>query len=189
MMFRDNARIIDLQQKVQDARSELQKAVAEEMRAEAADQMFETLKGPVKLSQLFGRKRDLFVIHNMGTHCPSCTMWADGFNGLYPHIADRAAFVVASPDAPAAQAEFAAGRGWVFPMVSAKGTRFFADMGFENAAGRPMPGISAFQKQEGKTMRVSAAGFDTGDDYCTVWRLFDLLPEGVDGWRARHAYA
>ena len=188
MTFRDNARIIDLRRKMLSARSELQKAMAEEVRAEATDQMFDTPKGPVKLSQLFGAQRDLFVIHNMGTHCPSCTMWADGFNGLYPHIADRAAFVVASPDAPAVQAAFAEGRGWVFPMVSAKGSSFFADTGFENAAGRPMPGISAFQKQGDKITRVSAAGFDTGDDYCTVWRLFDLLPEGVDGWRAKQAY-
>ena len=187
-MNRQSAHIIDLQRKVQAARSELQKALAEEARGEVADYRFDTPKGPVKLSQLFGKKRDLFVIHNMGTHCPSCTMWADGFNGLYPHISDRAAFVVTSPDEPAVQAEFAASRGWVFPMISAKGTRFFADMGFENATGRPMPGISAFQKQDETIIRVSAAGFDTGDDYCTVWRLFDLLPEGVDGWRAKQAY-
>lgn len=187
-MNRQSARIIDLQRKVQSARSELRKALAEEAHGEVSDYGFDTLKGPVTLSRLFGSKRDLFVIHNMGTHCASCTMWADGFNGLYPHISDRAAFVVTSPDAPAVQEECAASRGWAFPMVSAKGTRFFADMGFENAAGRPMPGISAFQMQEGKIIRVSAAGFDTGDDYCTVWRLFDLLPEGVDGWRAKQAY-
>ena len=187
-MNRQSAHIIDLQRKVQSARAELQKALAEEARGEVTDYGFDTPKGPVKLSQLFGKRRDLFVIHNMGTHCASCTMWADGVNGLYPHISDRAAFVVTSPDAPATQAEFAASRGWVFPMISAKGTRFFADMGFENAAGRPMPGVSAFQKQDGTIIRVSAAGFDTGDDYCTVWRLFDLLPEGVDGWRAKHAY-
>ncbi len=34
----------------------------------------------VKLSQLFGDKEDLIVIHNMGTDCSYCTMWADGFN-------------------------------------------------------------------------------------------------------------
>lgn len=188
-MNHQSARIINLQRKVQSARSELRKALAEEAYGEVGDYRFETPTGAVALSQLFGKKRDLFVIHNMGTHCASCTMWADGFNGLYPHISDRAAFVVTSPNAPLIQAEFAASRGWVFPMISAGGTTFFADMGFENAAGRPMPGISAFQKQDGKIIRVSAAGFDTGDDYCTVWRLFDLLPEGVDGWRAKQTYA
>jgi predicted dithiol-disulfide oxidoreductase (DUF899 family) len=73
-------------------------------------------------------------------------------------------------------------------MVSTQGTRFAADMGFENATGQAMPGVSAFQKLDGKIVRVSAAGFDTGDEYCSVWRLFDLLPEGVDGWRPKKSY-
>lgn len=188
MMIRENARIISLQTKLSQARAELQQALAEEASGEVKDYTFATLQGPVKLSQLFGSKRDLFVIHNMGTSCPNCTMWADGFNGLYPHVSDRAAFVVSSPDTPDVQAEFAASRGWLFPMVSAKDTRFFADMGFENAGGKPQPGVSAFQKKGGQIVRVSAAGFDAGDDYCTVWRLFDMLPEGVDGWRAQKSY-
>ena len=42
-------------------------------------------------------KRDLIVIHNMGASCPYCTLWADGFNGIYDHLADRAAFVALQP--------------------------------------------------------------------------------------------
>ena len=188
MMIRENARIISLQEKLRQARTELQQAMAEEAQGEVRDYAFSTLKGPAALSSLFADKRDLLMIHNMGTHCSSCTMWADGFNGLYPHVADRASFVISSPDTPDVQAEFAASRGWVFPMVSAKGTGFAADMGFENAKGQAMPGVSAFQKQDGKIIRVSAAGFDTGDEYCSVWRLFELLPQGVDGWRPRKTY-
>lgn len=165
-MIRENARIISLQEKLKQARAELQQAMAEEARGEVRDYAFATLKGPVALSALFGGKRDLLMIHNMGTHCSSCTMWADGFNGLYPHVSDRASFVVSSPDAPDVQAEFAASRGWIFPMVSAKGTGFAADLGFENAKGQAMPGVSAFQKQDGRIVRVSAAGFDTGDEFC-----------------------
>lgn len=187
-MLRENARIIALQTKLSVVRAELQQALAEESQGEVKDYSFATLKGPVKLSALFGKKRDLFMIHNMGTGCSSCTMWADGFNGLYPHISDRASFVVSSPDGPEVQQDFAASRGWVFPMVSTQGTRFASDMGFENAAGRPMPGVSAFQKQDRKILRVSAASFNEGDDYCTVWRLFDMLPEGVDSWRPKKSY-
>jgi predicted dithiol-disulfide oxidoreductase (DUF899 family) len=192
-MLRENARIIALQTRLSAVRAELQQALAEESQGEVKDYTFSTPKGPVKLSALFGKKRDLFMIHNMGAGCSSCTMWADGFNGLYPHISDRASFVVSSPDAPEVQQEFAAARGWVFPMVSSKDTRFAADMGFENAAGRPMPGVSAFQRRngqthEGKIVRVSAASFNEGDDYCTVWRLFDMLPEGVDSWRPKKSY-
>ena len=50
---------------------------------------------PVMLSELFGDKRDLLVVHNMGKGCSYCTMWADGFVGALTHLRDRAAFVVA----------------------------------------------------------------------------------------------
>jgi len=166
----------------------LQRALAENARADVADYVFGMLGSPMKLSTLFGEKRDLFVIHNMGRGCNSCTMWADGFNGLYPHIADRAAFVVSSAKTPAQQAEFAASRGWTFPMVSTQGTTFAADMGFTNAAGKPTPGVSAFQTQDGDIVRVSASGFNDTDEFCPVWRLFDLLPEGAAAWRPKADY-
>jgi hypothetical protein len=31
-------------------------------------------------------------------------VWADGFNGIYEHLADRAAFVLATPNTPQVQA-------------------------------------------------------------------------------------
>ena len=97
-------------------------------RESVADYTLATTRGPVKLSALFGGKRDLIVVHNMGRQCRYCTMWADGFNGLYPHLADRAAFVVISPDSPAVQKKFAASRGWRFPMASGQGSTFIHDM-------------------------------------------------------------
>ena len=48
----------------------------------------------VRLSELFGGHRDLIVIHNMGSACSYCTLWADGFNGIYEHARQRAGFVV-----------------------------------------------------------------------------------------------
>ena len=187
-MTGNSARIVNLRTKFMQARTELQQALAEQARGDVADYTFATQVGPVSLSALFGARRDLFVIHNMGTGCNSCTMWADGFNGLYPHIADRASFVVSSPDTPERQAAFAASRGWKFPLVSTQGTSFAADMGFTNATGRPLPGVSAFQLQGGAIMRVSASGFNETDEFCPVWRLFDLLPEGAGDWRPKPAY-
>jgi predicted dithiol-disulfide oxidoreductase (DUF899 family) len=35
------------------------------------------LQGTVRLSELFAGKADLILIHNMGTTCPNCTLWAD----------------------------------------------------------------------------------------------------------------
>src|SRR5215469_16349049 len=154
---------------------------------EVADYSFTTTEGPVRLSQLFGDKDTLFVIHNMGKSCPACTMWADGYNGVLAHLENRAAFVVTTPDDPATQAEFARSRGWRFRMVSHAGTSFAAEMGYRDAGGGWLPGVSVFKKAGNRILRVSDAGFEPGVDFCAVWHLFDLIPEGTAGWGASFA--
>jgi predicted dithiol-disulfide oxidoreductase (DUF899 family) len=154
---------------------------------EVADYLLLDARGPVRLSALFGDKDTLFVIHNMGRTCPNCTMWADGFNGVLPHLENRAAFVVTSPDDPATQAAFAASRGWRFRMVSHQGTDFAADMGYRGETGW-LPGISVFRKEGGRILRVSDQRLGPGDDFCSVWHFFDLIPEGPAGWRAKFSY-
>jgi predicted dithiol-disulfide oxidoreductase (DUF899 family) len=151
------------------------------------DYEFATVGGPVRLSALFGGKDTLILIHNMGRSCPSCTMWADGFNGVYDHLASRAAFVVSSPDAPETQRQFAQSRNWKFPMVSHQGTTFAADMGYHRDGGF-WPGVSVFRRQGDGIARVSDSAFNENDDFCNVWRLFDLLPEGAAGWRPKYSY-
>jgi predicted dithiol-disulfide oxidoreductase (DUF899 family) len=153
------------------------------------DYTLSTAGGAVRLSELFGDKEDLFVIHNMGTRCAYCTLWADGFNGIYHHLADRAAFVVASPDRPDIQRSFAQGRGWRFPMVSHDGTRFAADMGYRADNGGFLPGVSVFRKDDAGLVRVSDTHLEPGDDFCTMWHLLDLLPEGRGIWQPRFSYA
>lgn len=141
------------------------------------------------LSSFFGEKKDLILIHNMGKGCSYCTMWADGFNGVRHHLENRAGFVVISPNDPQTQKEFSQSRGWKFKMYSAKGTSFNKDMGFENDKGGAQPGVSIFRKESnGKIFRVSKAGFGPGDDFCTVWHLFDLLKDGADGWEPKFSY-
>jgi predicted dithiol-disulfide oxidoreductase (DUF899 family) len=156
---------------------------------EVADYSFTTTEGPVRLSQLFGDKDTLFVIHNMGKSCPACTMWADGYNGVLQHLENRAAFIVTSPDDPAAQAAFAASRGWRFRMVSHQGTDFAADMGYRSENGGWLPGVSVFRKEAGRVLRVSDQQLGPGDDLCSVWHFFDMTPEGSDGWRPKFSYA
>jgi predicted dithiol-disulfide oxidoreductase (DUF899 family) len=166
------------------------RAVQQKMVPEPVDDyVFTSTKGPVRLSQLFGTKRDLIVIHNMGTHCPNCTLWADGYNGLYPHLASRAAFVVASPDAPAVQRRFARSRGWRFPMASHQGTTFAADMGYRARDGGWLPGVSVFRRTRDGIVRVSDTGFSPGDDFCPAWHFLDLLPGGRAGWEPKVRYA
>jgi len=155
---------------------------------EVADYAFAGSDGPVRLSQLFGDKDTLFAIHNMGRSCAHCTLWADGFNGVLPHLESRAAFVVTSPDDPAVQAEFAASRGWRFRMVSHSGTTFAADMGYRDEGGGWLPGVSVFRRAADRILRVSDAGFEPGDDFCALWHFFDLIPQGRAGWRAKFGY-
>ncbi|MBV9756292.1 MAG: DUF899 family protein [Alphaproteobacteria bacterium] len=153
------------------------------------DYEFSTPAGPVRLSELFGGHRDLILIHNMGIACPNCTLWADGYNGIYHHLVQRAAFVVSSPDPPDVQRRFAANRGWRFPMVSHAGTSFAADMGYRSEQGGWLPGISVFRMDGSRILRVSDAPSDLGDDFCALWHLFDLLPEGAGDFRPQADYA
>jgi len=152
------------------------------------DYTLQTPGGPVKLSALFGRHRDLIVVHNMGRSCRYCTMWADGFNGVFPHLADRAAFAVVSPDAPGVQQKFAASRGWRFPVASGQGSTFIKDMGFLPAPDEPMPGVSTFRRTGRKIVRVASAPFGPFDPFCAVWHLFALLAEGVNDWEPQYRY-
>ena len=148
---------------------------------EVKDYEFASAQGKTRLSSLFGDKDTLFVIHNMGTGCPNCTMWADGFNGVFEHLRDRAAFVVSSPDPPDQQQSFAASRGWKFPMVSHQGTTFADDMGYaRNRAA--LPGVSVFKRRGAEILRVADTGFTHGDDFCSVWHLLDLTPGGRGHW-------
>src|ERR1700745_3846279 len=89
--------ILDLRGKIR----ELQQSAEPQA---VTDYTFPPPAGRLSLSQLFGDKASLFVIHNMGAGCPYCTLWADGFNGLLPHIENRASFVGAPPADPPAQA-------------------------------------------------------------------------------------
>jgi predicted dithiol-disulfide oxidoreductase (DUF899 family) len=189
----------ELEKEIRKKREELNNLLKILHKKDVSDYQFTNHEGKkVELSKLFGTKDDLIVIHNMGQRCPSCTMWADGFNGIVDHLQDRAAFVVISNDDIDVQKKFKAERGWKFPMVSAKDTSFFEDLGFARPAdspeakekGRFGPGISTFKKQaNGKITRVTSRIFGPGDDFCTTWHIFDLLSNGSNGWEPKFRYS
>ncbi len=149
---------------------------------ELKDYEFQTPEGTVRLSELCGEHEDLMVVHNMGPSCPACTLWADGYNGVHQHVMSRAAFVVSRPDPAAVQQKFADTRGWQFRMVSHAGSSFAADMGYRSEKGGWRPGISLFRRSGERILRVSDVTWSPGDDFCTVWHFFDLLPGGAAGW-------
>ncbi len=162
MSYRETTKqLAEYRRQIAALREKMRSAQAAIEPEEVSDYEFATPRGKVLLSALFGDKDTLFVIHNMGTGCASCTMWADGFNGVFEHLRDRASFVVSSPDAPERQQDFAASRGWKFPMVSHQGSSFAEDMGYR-ADDRVMPGVSVFKRKGrggrscGWPIRVSA---------------------------------
>ena len=191
----------DLQEELSAAWADLEKAQQrlKEIRRRVPSEPVQDyeLSGPdgvIKLSEVFGDKSDLILIHNMGSGCPYCTMWADGFNGVLHHLEDRSAFVVASPDSPETQQRFRQQRGWRFRMLSAGGTTLFKDMGFESEdehyGSNAMPGVSVFHKDaDGSIVRVASDFLGPGDSYCSVWNLFDLLRDGVGDWEAKFEYS
>jgi predicted dithiol-disulfide oxidoreductase (DUF899 family) len=188
MRYRDaTEKLAQLRRGIAALREQMRTLQREIEPEQVEDYRFATIDGPVRLSELFGDQEYLFLIHNMGRGCPHCTMWADGFNGVLPHLASRAAFVLSSPDDPETQRAFAAGRGWNFRMVSHRGTSFAVDMGYRNEDGW-LPGVSVFRRVGDKIFRVSDAPFDRGDDFCSVWHFLDLLPGGAAGWRSQFSY-
>jgi len=182
-----------LQQEVDAAKQRLTEARRRRPKEQVQDYVFKDFEGKeVRLSELFGDKDDLIVIHNMGTGCSSCTMWADGFNALEPHLADRAAFVLTSPDKPEVQKRFAAKRNWRFRMLSTDGNTFPMDMGFwqtEPPYPGPWPGVSTFRREaDGTVVRIAKAEFGPDDDFCATWPLLDLLEGGAKGWDPKFEY-
>ena len=155
---------------------------------EVKDYTLQSADGPVKLSELFGGKPDLMVIHNMGKGCAYCTLWADGFNGVHQHLESRAGFVLVSPDPVDVQREFAQSRGWKFRVASGQDSTFIEDMGFRGEKSW-MPGVSTFYREKGgRITRIAKAPFGPGDPFCGLWHLLALLKDGAADWRPKYKY-
>ncbi len=135
----------------------------------------------LKLSDMFGNKEYLIVIHNMGRACSYCTLWADGFSGVAYYIEMKNAFAVVSPDKFEIQKEFADSRGWKFKMYSSAENTFTKDMGYYTESDGYWPGCSVFRKNaDGSINRVAKDFFGPGDFYSSPWHLFDLIPKAEE---------
>jgi predicted dithiol-disulfide oxidoreductase (DUF899 family) len=146
----------------------------------------------ITLMDLFGNQRDLIIIHNMGKSCRYCTLWADGINGMLPHIESRTAIALVNGDAPEVQKEFAESRGWKYAMMHDSDGSFTDDMGFSvmrEGKRHLMPGFSTFYKNDdGVIQRIGADGFGPGDVYMPVFPMFDMLKDGVSDWQPQYSY-
>jgi predicted dithiol-disulfide oxidoreductase (DUF899 family) len=181
-----NAVIEQLEKDILDKKKQLAELRRAQPPKAVNDYTFQTGKGPIKLSELFGDKSELLLIHNMGQDCKYCSLWADGFNAFCEHLGTRSAFVLVSPDSPEKQREFATERGWKFPMASDTIGQFTRDMGMHFDGDGYWPGISSFEKlPDGTIQRVAWSYLGPGDDYCAIWHMLELLPGGPGEWEPR----
>lgn len=153
------------------------------------DQVFEDWNGgTVKLSELFGESSELILVSNMGKSCRYCTLWGDNYNGLVKPLNDRASFVVASPDSPEIQQEFADSRGWNFKMVSHRNNTWADETGVSHSEGINPAVVSYIKDENDQVYLVALSGFGPGDNFCNMWDFIDLLPAGVNGWIPKYNY-
>jgi predicted dithiol-disulfide oxidoreductase (DUF899 family) len=148
------------------------------------------LRGPgaraVPLSKLFGGHEHLVILHNMDRHCPNCALWDDEYDGMRRHLAKVAGFCIVGPDDPKTQAAYRRARGWRCQLLSAQGTSFIRDLGFEDAKGNAQPGVSVLARK-GETLRVVKQVNVMRDRDCpsvleVLWMIPGVKPSDV-AWR------
>lgn len=155
---------------------------------EVKDYKFNTVEGETSLSKLFGDRTKLLVIHNMGSGCNYCTLWADGFNGILPHLKDAMAVVLVSSETPEQQAAFAKGRGWGFALASHKDLPYTKE---QTTLGEwaDNPGAAVYEKVGDKIVMRNKCFFDPGDIYCPMWPLLGLAGIENKDWIPDFKYA
>lgn len=171
---------------------------------------FTTEEGAQSLRDLFGDASQLVVYHFMygadwSEGCPSCSFWADNFDGIDVHLAARdVSFVVASA-APLDQLlAYRERMGWSFPWVSTEGTTFNHDLGVAGVSNynfrdtdEPIdesPGLSVFALHEGVVHHTYSSYARGLEVFNGTYQLLDLVPKGRDeaelpwtmAWLRRH---
>ena len=156
-----------------------------------------------RFSDLFAAgKDDLIVVHlmfgaNAESACPMCTMWADGYDGVAHHVADKTNLVLVARADIAALRAWARGRGWRrLRLLSSRDNDFNRDFGVEESADDQYPGVSVFRRQPDGVIRhvYTSEGslvyqhHRALDLFTPVFNLFDLLPDGRGDWMPRTSY-
>jgi len=157
----------------------------------------------VRLSNLFSAPgRTLVLVHFMfgGRQvepCPMCTLWADGYDGVVPHLRQRIDFGVAVAGDVAELRRYARSRGWRnVRLLSSAGSTLKRDLGFESEDGSQLPGVSVFTRDgDGRVCHFYSSGafmapghFRGMDLLSPVWNFHDLTPEGRGDWLPKRTY-
>lgn len=179
---------------------------------------FEAEDGALTLAELFGDKSQLFIDHFMfgvdwDEGCPSCSFWADSFDGTLDHLAARDVTFVAVSRAPLATLlAYRERMGWSFPWVSSGDGDFnfdfnvsFTDEQQQSSGtynyrkmekpGSELPGFSFFAKDDDGAIYHTYSAYARGlDPMNAAYQILDLAPKGRDegdlpwtmAWLRRH---
>ena len=165
--------------------------------------VFEGPNGPESLSDLFAGKSQLVVYHFMfnpkdDAGCPSCSFWADHYDGMTVHLGQRdVSFVVISRAPLAKIAAFKQRMGWTFKWLSSGNNSFNYDfrVSFTPAdsekpvynVGTLVPGmpdregLSVFTKDSSGAVFRTYSTFARGIDMINgTYQILDLVPKGRD---------
>jgi predicted dithiol-disulfide oxidoreductase (DUF899 family) len=167
--------------------------------------VFESPTGKQTLADLFDGRSQLIVYHFMygpdwNEGCPSCSFWADNFNGIDIHLRHRDITMVAVSRAPLKTLDAYKKRmGWSFKWVSSLDTDFNFDFHVSftpeemekgemnyNYETRKFPseegpGISVFCKNEQGDVFHTYSCFSRGLDMLNgAYHYMDLAPKGRD---------
>ncbi len=165
---------------------------------------FDTVNGRRSLAELFDGRRQLLVYHFMfgpewAEGCPSCSFWADSFNGIDVHLAHRDVTLIAASRAPLPRLlEYRERMGWTFDWVSTFGSPFNVDFGVSDVTvhnyrelaepAEERAGLSAFALRDGEVFHTYSCYARGLDAFNGAYQMLDLAPEGRDEdelpWRA-----
>jgi predicted dithiol-disulfide oxidoreductase (DUF899 family) len=178
--------------------------------------VFRGADGEQSLPDLFAGRSQLLVYHFMfgpdwAEGCPSCSFWADSYDGVAVHLAHRDVSLVAVSRAPwPALDAYQRRMGWSFRWYSSQGSDFNRDyhVSFDPGdgpaeynyreiadTGDELPGISAFVKDAGGDVYHTYSAYSRGlDALNSGYQLLDLVAKGRDeaslpwsmAWLRRH---
>lgn len=171
-IYEAESQIYQNYQKVHELRAEV-------IPNEVTDYEFVTSEGEIiYLKEMFADQKLLVVVHNMGSDCEGCSMWAEGMSQAYNELIKMpATFYISSPETSQQLTTTMKDRNWKTPMVSVSESTFAKDMGFQNEAGNYIPGVSVFRiEEDSKIVRIQKASLYGSMHYYGILSYFyDLL--------------
>ncbi|MEM7338197.1 MAG: DUF899 domain-containing protein [Actinomycetota bacterium] len=150
--------------------------------------------GAVDLAELFGPHRQLVLWHFMygadwTEGCPSCSFWADSYNGTQEHLAARNTALCAVSIAPyEAIAGYQQRMGWTFPWYSSAFSSFNVDLGVTFSAEQIEAGDAGYNFGTAPPHSPEAHGLSafTRDDAGQVYLTYQTFSRGVDAMNSAY---